>query len=293
MANFKETLRNNLVFVIFATVSGIITVWDKCVPFISDILNYFEFEGTDKIHILKVINYSPLFILLIAVLWRIVKKLYLKIKNIYHVYTTFSQYTQDDEKLLRELLDCGIVEVNTNFKKTGERITDYENLREKSKRSILLMGIGMTHISQNEAYIEEQLVKGIDVKILMINHEILSDKLKENKGFYTTREIFNSFFDRKNYSQEVKSSFYRLKDMTKRLSANPKHKIEMRVYSSFYPINLTVIDEQEEYGELIIEFCCPNTTSRIRFRVKRKLSEEFFSICMKSVNSIWKKAVPV
>lgn len=215
-----------------------------------------------------------------------------KIVQIYNKCKLVEQFSVDELALLNKIKKIGIIDFSSNFKNTGLRLTDYEDIRRDSKKTILIMGVGMTNISQNESYLQEQLDKNINIRILMINPEIVNNTNQNESGFFITTQKYNDYFGRMGYSQESKASYYRLKTFIANYN-NQKNKtgsIEMRVYSSLYPINLTVRDENEPDSKLVVEFCFPMTTNRFRFVVEKSNDEGLFKMAMKSIEEIWQKS---
>lgn len=286
---------NHPIFILINVISVVLTFIAVIKDFFFDKIYYFSEDEQLARYLSSVVQYCLIVIFLFFSSYKILKSLYRKIVQIYTKCRIVDSLSTDELVLLNKIRHYGIVDLSSNFKNTGLRLTDYEEIRKESKKSILIMGIGMTNISQNESFLLEQLNRNIKIRILMINPEVVNNVQQDQLGFYITTQKFNDFFGRLGYSQESKASFYRLKNFVTNYN-NQRSKngsIEMRVYSSFYPINLTVRDENETDAKLVVEFCFPMTTNRFRFVVRKDNEEDLFSIAMKSIEEIWLRSTPI
>lgn len=190
--------------------------------------------------------------------------------------------------LFRNLNGQGILNITSNYKQSGNRIIDFQSLREKATKSIIIMGVGMTKISSEDLYIlEEQLNKGLTIRLLMLNPQVFEglDAKHPNIG----EDYLDRYFLRNGYSKEVKVSYDRLVSFInerKRLRVK-RGKVELRTYNDFAPINLTAIDENEQ-GELIVEFCFPFSSYRIRIHAEKSKDNDLHAISIDCIENLWR-----
>lgn len=69
-----------------------------------------------------------------------------------------------------------------------------------------------------------------------------------------------------------------------------KDAMEIRDADSFIPISMTVTDEKEDKGEMIVEFHLPFTDNKIMFFVNRKENDELFQTFMDFYKTVWRRA---
>lgn len=283
---------NHPMFIILSIVSVVLAFFSDIESFFFAKIYYCTGDELLAKEYATLIQYILIAVFMFLAFFKILKWLCKYMYQIYIKFKLVDQFTADELGLLNKIKKFGIIDFSSNFKTTGLRLTNYEDIRRDSKKTILIMGVGMTNISQNESYLQEQLDKNINIRILMINPEIVNNANQNGLGFFITTQKYNDYFGRIGYSQESKASYYRLKTFITNYN-NQKNKtgsIEMRVYSSLYPINLTVRDENEPDSKLVIEFCFPMTTNRFRFVVEKDNNEGLFKMAMKSIEEIWQKS---
>ncbi len=193
-------------------------------------------------------------------------------------------------KLAEHLQNNGIKSVNINEASDGKRLVSYEELRGRTKHSLLIVGVGSTNFSQNRGFIEELLRRKTTLKILM-----QSPTLIQNPDFEKIfgKSYFSEYFSRVGYENEIISSYNRLKRtcLDYRTRGFTSNEIEMKEYMSFYPINLTARDIDYPDAELIVEFCYPLVTERVRLHITKEDNNRIFEICINSIKEMYKKAL--
>lgn len=295
MTHFLNRILSHPIFIALSIISVLLALFVGVEDFFYK--KIFEYSGDELLakKYSSLIQYLLIGVFTFFALFKIIKLLWKKTVRVYNKCRLIDDFSSDELILLNKIRSYGILDFDSNFKNTGMRLTDYEDIRKDSKKTILIMGVGMTNISQNESYLQEQLDRNINIRLLMLNPEVVNNTNKTELGFLITTQKYNDFFARTGYSQESKTSFSRLKNFVANYNnqKNKKGTIEMRVYSSIYPINLTVRDENEPDAELVFEFCFPMTTNRFRFIVKKDNPNNLFSISMKSIEEIWQKAIVV
>lgn len=195
----------------------------------------------------------------------------------------------------------------------------FEVLKRKAKRSILVMGMGITNIRAD--HIDERFLrKGIDVRLLMMDPNILlshfdfQEHASNGRTFCAPPEAFDvllkekhidDYFHREEYFSDVANSYKRLKKFTletlKRERENPTPhfgKLEMRVFNSFIPMSITAVndalpDDTDEQKEFIAEFLLPFSAKRIMLPFSRTTNKVIYDTFMKSIAAVWKRAVSV
>jgi hypothetical protein len=81
------------------------------------------------------------------------------------------------------------------------------------------------------------------------------------------------------YHANVTTSFANFKDIVSKLNGNGK-RIYLHKINSFLPLSMTVVDEDENHGEMIVEYLLPYTKKRIMLHIKRETAREpFDSFC--------------
>ena len=177
----------------------------------------------------------------------------------------------------------------------GERIKEFQELRSDAKDSMLVMGIGMTFFSSDLSYLKTLLEKDLKVRLLMINPEIISRPSQELNEDYSTiikSNLFDDYFDRQEYSADIRSSFNRLRTfiLERKKIQNKKGIISLKKYPYFIPMNVTIIDEKsdkKDSGRMLIEWCLPFSDWRISSSLSSSQHKEFFKIINKNIQKLW------
>lgn len=177
----------------------------------------------------------------------------------------------------------------------GERIKEFQELRSDAKDSMLVMGIGMTFFSNDLSYLKTLLEKDLKVRLLMINPEIISRPSQELNEDYSTiikSNLFDDYFDRQEYSADIRSSFNRLRTfiLERKKIQNKKGIISLKKYPYFIPMNVTIIDEKsdkKDSGRMLIEWCLPFSDWRISSSLSSSQHKEFFKIINKNIQKLW------
>jgi len=167
---------------------------------------------------------------------------------------------------------------------SGERIQAFRELRSRAKKSILVMGIGLTYFSADLSFLESLLERDLTVRLLMIDPDIVSK-------IFIKQELFDEYFNRRGYSEEVRSSLNRLIDFIQRRKKQAKKgKIFLKKYSYFIPMNVTIVDEKHKNGQMLIEFCLPFSEWRLSSFFSLSQHKEFFETISNRVEELWNKS---
>ncbi len=183
---------------------------------------------------------------------------------------------------------------------TGERIGEFQKLRSDAKNSVLIMGIGMTFLSKDLRYMKVLLEKDLTIRLLMVDPDIVRTPSlnPDNKPSITIEpSLFDSYFDRGEYSKDIRSSFTRLVDfiLDRKKIENKKGRIYLRKYPYFVPINVTMVDEsiKNKRGRMLIEWCLPFSDWRMSTRLSRSQDKSFFEVISGNIEELWGKSKKV
>lgn len=179
---------------------------------------------------------------------------------------------------------------------SGERISEFQKLRSDAENSILVMGIGLTFFSKDLSYLETLLAKGLMIRILMIDPDIISQTRRTPKRGYghsitIESSLFNDYFVRPGYDADIKTSFNTLKGfVSKRKKVeNKRGQVSFKKYRYFIPMNVTIIDESNKSGRgrMLLEWCLPFSDWRMGSRLSLSERREFFEIVIKKMEELW------
>lgn len=179
---------------------------------------------------------------------------------------------------------------------SGERIRAFRELRSRAKNSMLVMGIGMTYFSADLSYLKSLLERGLTVRLLMIDPDIISTTPSDKSSYFIKEELFDNYFEREGYSKEVRISLSRLKNFIqkrKNQRKKMKGKVILKKYPYFIPMNVTIIDERDENGQMLIELCLPFSDWRVSTLLSSSQHKKFFETINNSVEELWNRSVTV
>lgn len=177
---------------------------------------------------------------------------------------------------------------------SGERIEDFRKLRHRAKESIIVMGIGMTNFSKDHSLLEKLLKKGVHVKLLIMNPDVIKKHECEHIcGFKFCDKDFDIYHDIEGYTSDVQTSYNRIIDFIQNKFKAYADKIELRKYSYYFPMNFTIIDVDNKKGKMIYENLLPFSQNRIRINISRKDSKELYDTIILSYQKMWDKSEEV
>lgn len=183
---------------------------------------------------------------------------------------------------------------------TGQRIGEFQKLRSDAKNSMLIMGIGMTFISKDLRYMKALLEKDLTIRLLMVDPDIVRTPSlnPDNKpSIMIEPTLFDSYFDRREYNKDIRSSFTRLVDFIsdRKKIENKKGRIYLRKYPYFVPINVTMVDEsiKNKRGRMLVEWCLPFSDWRMSTRISRSQDKSFFEVIGGNIEELWGKSKTV
>lgn len=188
----------------------------------------------------------------------------------------------------------------------SSRIGDYQRLREVAKKDILIMGIGMSAVSEDDS-ITELVQQGKNVRFLIMDPDVLIkpaeaglNELSERfgkAGILIDNRKFSDFYAKSDYQTIIATSLQNLKKFVddqddryagcENVDTWSEGMIVIKKYSFYVPMNVTICDIGTSDSKLVAEFCLPFSTQRIR----TKLSEgEIKSLIETQIDQLWKEA---
>jgi len=177
----------------------------------------------------------------------------------------------------------------------GERIREYQDLRSSAKRSMLVMGIGMTFLSTDLKYVEHLLDQDRQVRLLMMDPDVVTDPFRLVKPGQCTveRGLFDSYFRRKGYARDLRTSYDRLVSfiVERSRSSDRKGAISLRKYPYLVPMNVTMVDEHEaRHGHMLVEWCLPFGDWRMSARMSQSEHAGQFRLFRDSIEELWRRS---
>ena len=182
---------------------------------------------------------------------------------------------------------------------SGERISEFQRLRSDAENSTLVMGIGLTFFSRDLSYLETLLARGLIVRILMIDPDIICQARRARKRNHVhsiTIEsgLFNDYFVRQGYDTDIRTSFNTLKGfvLKRKKIKNKRGQVSFKKYPYFIPMNVTIIDESNKNGRgrMLLEWCLPFSDWRMSSRLSRSEHREFFEVVNKKMEELWNRS---
>lgn len=203
----------------------------------------------------------------------------------------------------------------------GQRIEDFQVLREHAKKDILIMGIGMSAVSTDDS-IKKIVRNGINVKFLIMDpdilinadpllyeekdeqqlklkkYELLSAMVKDKKMLINTNG-FDKYYNKVEYRNVIETSIKNIQNMIERQKKRLEEadsgeiqegEIELRKYPYHVPMNVTISDIKTENSKMVAEFCLPFTNERIRTKLDNGPVKELIE---KQIWQLWVEAKKV
>ncbi len=189
-------------------------------------------------------------------------------------------------------LNNGAMRIAVGDDSDGKRIKEFQYLRAQAKKDVLIMGIGLSGVSKDINSIEEFLQSGKNITFLIMDPDVLvespitsaDDEMKAHQSnllqqFQNTKitiddKKFSEFYLTDNYRENIKTSVRNLQNLVERQKKRrdeytgkwKEGTIAVYKYTYYIPLNVTISDMKESHSKLIIEFCLPFSTKRIRAR---------------------------
>ncbi len=201
--------------------------------------------------------------------------------------------------------DEGMIEVMIVNHHSTIRHNQFGTLKDKVSESTLMMGIGITSVTDENSYLESILNKGHYVRLLMIDPKVIKKHFRDINDTYNIvvkNQHVDEYFKRVNYCTLVQLSYDRVLQFIKaRKSKEPRRgQIELKVVNSFIPMSLTSINEQAinknpnvKDRELIAEFLLPFSEKRILLKLSEESDGEIYKSFISSVEGVWDNAKSV
>jgi len=174
----------------------------------------------------------------------------------------------------------------------GTRIDEFRSLRAQAQHSLYVMGVGMTLFSADVTLMHSLISKGLSIRLLMIDPVVIASSRrrraqKDSPDVSIMEDSFSSYFSRKGYGNDVRSSLSRLKERVAEAGkAAGAGSIELRTYPYFIPMNFTAVDESHS-GKVLLEFCLPFSDQRLRMLFSKRHDGELFARVMENCEGLW------
>lgn len=142
----------------------------------------------------------------------------------------------------------GIRRVSTGL----DRDKEFIEIRERAKKSITILGVGMSKFSKyalHGSHSLRTLAQKMDVHLIMYDPEIL----EKNQEF---AEMMEDFFGIGHFAENVRTAYNTLVEYCDKHNKNPanKYKITLYTYTTIPTMSAVIIDEEYEYGEIVLEY---------------------------------------
>ncbi len=127
------------------------------------------------------------------------------------------------------------------------RIEAFQGIRDRAKKRIIIVGIGMSHLT---SYAEKTLARqarSVPIEFLMLDPVFL----EKNRAF---AKVLQKFLGIRDFANVAKASYNFLKTFVRKHNKSTKHKHTLRVYSTIPTMSMVMIDPDTPRGEVVIEF---------------------------------------
>ncbi len=196
----------------------------------------------------------------------------------------------DSLEMYRELGHLGVSHVAFANSGHGQRIADYQRLRDEAVASVLIMGIGLTVISQyDREVIRHSVERGLKVRLLMLDPSVVVPTIESAAAgpLAVSHAEFDAFYDRYDYGHSIVRSMKELLGFISNLRGVPG-RIELRTYAHWTPMNFTAIDEQTPGARAILEFCMPFSQDRVRISLGTSGNRsDLLERCIATAERLW------
>lgn len=177
---------------------------------------------------------------------------------------------------------------------SGERIVDFQQVRAGAKKTIYVMGVGMTYFSSDLSFLRKLLGNNIKVRLLIQDPAIFTENQQgeeSSKIFNVNTDHFDDYFSRTGYCNDIKSSMGRLDKFikTRKETKNDNGSIELRSYPYLFPLNYTMADEKEN-GSILLEFIIPFSDHRMRTKIVKSENPEMYNLIIEDLEAIWSRS---
>lgn len=103
---------------------------------------------------------------------------------------------------------------------------------------------------------------------------------------------FKEYYDTDtDYKNRLMDSYKNLKEIRNTIvQEHEKYFFELGIADSFMPISLTIVDAEEEFGRMVVEFHLPFTQYRVLFEINKEDNNDLFSVFVQFYNIVWERA---
>jgi len=134
-----------------------------------------------------------------------------------------------------------------NIKAGDKRDISYGYLREKAKKKIILIGAGMSILSEQFDESLEAQAKHVEIEIFMLNPYSFKELSIEEKIKY------NEYFQKKDLESDIEKSYYIFRGICQRANSINTKKVKLYLYNTIPAFNMAMIDPDSENAEMIYE----------------------------------------
>lgn len=139
-------------------------------------------------------------------------------------------------------------------------------------------------------------IKNDQIKINDLKEEF--ENLKNCKDMLEIYHIlinvihFKEYYDTDtDYKNTIKISCQNLKEIRSNIvRKHDQYTFELGIADSFMPMSLTIVDAEEEYGRMVVEFHLPFTQYRVLFEINKKDNDDLFGVFLKFYRIVWERA---
>lgn len=123
------------------------------------------------------------------------------------------------------------------------------------------------------------------------NDKETDDYLSIYNALIDSRHIKEYFSTATDYSQKLQASKKDIFDIITAIQDQYTNtQIDLKTKRSFIPMSITIADAAEEYGELVVEFHVPFTSSKVLIEIDRQEHEELFQVFVRFFKKIWNES---
>lgn len=103
---------------------------------------------------------------------------------------------------------------------------------------------------------------------------------------------FKKYYDTDtDYKNTIKVSCQNLKEIRSTIvREHEQYSFELGIADSFMPISLTIVDAEEEFGRMVVEFHLPFTQYRVLFEINKEDNDDLFGVFVKFYKIVWERA---
>lgn len=167
----------------------------------------------------------------------------------------------------------------------GGRDEMFMAARQRAKKRVVIMGIGMSELSHSALDTLKSRATDVNIDLLMVDPEFL----RRDSG---ASNQLNLIFGKENFASLVETNFEILRALCIDWNSDRDHlyKFRLRLYGSFPTMTMVSIDPDEKEGEILFECFLPGTRQRTRFKIEKRREPQMFSWFWNDLSELWRNA---